>query len=59
MKTNEQIMADLQGSVHANKTIYRADVSQTNRMIIIVTFTDGTQANVPSTINDTQNHDLV
>jgi hypothetical protein len=51
MKTNEQIMADLQGSVHANKTIFRADVSQTNPLVIIVIFTDGTQANVSSLIN--------
>jgi hypothetical protein len=46
MKTNEQIMADLQGSVHANKTIFKSNVSQLDSSVIIVIFTDGTQANV-------------
>lgn len=50
MKTNEQIMAELQGTVHANKTIFRADLSQRDESIIIVIFTDGTQANVPAIV---------
>lgn len=48
MKTNTQIMAELQGSIHANKTIYRADLSQRDNSVIIVIFTDGTQANLPA-----------
>ena len=39
-------MADQQGSVHANKTIFKANVSQLDPSVIIVIFTDGTQANV-------------
>ena len=50
MKTNEQIMAELQGSIHANKTIFRADISQLNPEIIIVIFSDGTQTNVPANV---------
>lgn len=51
MKTNEQIMNDLQGTPFENKVIYKADVSQTNPLVIIVIFTDGTQTNVSSLIN--------
>ena len=46
MKTNTQIMNDLQGTVHSNKTILKANVSERWPNVIIVIFTDGTQANV-------------
>lgn len=48
MKTNEQIMAELQGSIYQNKVIFRTDLSQRDSSVIIVIFTDGTQANVPA-----------
>lgn len=48
MRTNEQIMSMLQGSIYANKTIHRADLSQRDPSIIIVIFSDGTQTNVPA-----------
>ena len=51
MKTNEQIMVELQGTVHQNKTIFKASVSQLDYRVIIVIFTDGTQTNVSSLIN--------
>lgn len=50
MKTNEAIMAELQGSIYQNKVIFKADISQLNPSIIIVIFTDGTQANVPANV---------
>lgn len=59
MKTNEAIMAELQGGIYANKVIHRADLSQRDPSVIIVIFTDGTQANVPSLVTELQNHDLV
>lgn len=43
-------MLELQGTPHANKVIFRADLSQLNPEIIIVIFSDGTQTNVPANV---------
>ena len=48
MKTIEQIANELQGTKFANKKIHEAVLSRMNPSVIIVTFTDGTQTNVPA-----------
>jgi hypothetical protein len=45
MKTNEQIMNELQGTPFEKKTIYQTSLSSNGKVIIVI-FTDGVQTNV-------------
>ena len=48
MKTKEQAAIELQGTQFANKKIHEVVTSRMNPSVTIVTFTDGTQTNIPS-----------